>query len=132
MLEIGQSITVPVAARKSSNDTGLQVAAGQHYQFQAAGTWVDIWLASDAGGYPTPRWSLGQRLAERFRRVPDAPWFALIGMVQDNTVSRAFVIGAASRITMPMSGRLACFANDVPGFYWNNRGALWLSIQRCT
>jgi hypothetical protein len=130
--EKGQSVTVPVAARNSINDVGLQVAAGQRYQFHAAGTWVDMWSTSDAGGYPTPRWNLAQRLAERFRRVPDAPWFALIGMVQDGTRSQAFIIGAASKTTMPMSGRLACFANDVPGFYWNNRGALRLTIHRCT
>jgi hypothetical protein len=130
MLAVGQSVMVPVAARKSSNDTGLQVAAGQHYEFQTAGSWVDMWVTSDAGGYPTPWWSLGQRLGERFRRVPDAPWFALIGMVRAGTQSQLFIIGAASQVIMPMSGRLACFANDVPGFYWNNRGTVQLTIRR--
>ncbi len=30
--------------------------------------------------------------------------------------------------TAPRAGRLTCFANDVPGFYWNNRGAIRLSV----
>jgi len=129
-LEVGERVMVSVAARKPWNDTELRVEAGQHYEFQATGSWVDMWSTSDAGGYATPLWNLGMRLGERFRRVPDAPWFALIGMVRDGSRFEAFVIGAASQVLMPMSGRLACFANDVPGFYWNNRGALRLGIRR--
>lgn len=63
--------------------------------------------------------------------MPDAPWFALIGMVRDGNRSQVFVIGAASQVVVPKGGRLACFANDVPGFYWNNRGVLRLTIRRC-
>ena len=31
---------------------------------------------------------------------------------------------------MPATGQLAFFANDVPGFYWNNLGSIRLEITR--
>ncbi len=31
---------------------------------------------------------------------------------------------------MPASGQLEFFANDVPGFYWNNFGSIQLEITR--
>src|SRR5438128_823768 len=52
MLEVGADVVVSVAARKPWNDTGIQVAAGQTYEFLAAGSWVDLPTTSDAAGYP--------------------------------------------------------------------------------
>jgi hypothetical protein len=33
---------------------------------------------------------------------------------------------------MPASGRLFFFVNDVPGFYWNNAGVLFVTVARAT
>ena len=31
---------------------------------------------------------------------------------------------------MPATGELEFFANDVPGFYWNNLGSILLEVTR--
>jgi hypothetical protein len=64
--------------------------------------------------------------------MPTERWFALIGRI-DGHPSTTFLIGTGRKpILMPASGELICFANDVPGYYWNNLGTLQLTITRCT
>jgi hypothetical protein len=54
---------------------------------------------------------------------------ALIGCV-DGDLATAFVIGSGiDAWTPPRAGTLLCFANDVPGFYWNNSGHITLTVS---
>ena len=69
------------------------------------------------------------RLAERLRRAPSQQWFALIGAI-DQDPSTQFLIGTGCDYRPPRSGKLTCFANDVLGFYWNNKGQLELTVER--
>jgi hypothetical protein len=57
-----------------------------------------------------------------------APWFALIGAI-DSDSSTQFLIGTQSVSAPVRTGQLCCFANDVPGFYWNNKGAIQLIVD---
>jgi hypothetical protein len=57
----------------------------------------------------------------------DRPWFALCGAIPASGAG-PFLIGAGARLRLP-AGRLLCFANDVPGFYWNNFGAVILTVE---
>ena len=57
----------------------------------------------------------------------DRPWFALCGAIPASGAG-PFLIGAGARLRLP-AGRLLCFANDVPGFYWNNFGAVSLTVE---
>jgi hypothetical protein len=86
-------------------------------------------ITSGPDGYETPWYSLAQRLAAPLRRVPNARWFVLIGAVRGAERS-PFVIGRETETVIPAEGTLKCFANDVPGFYWNNCGVICLSIER--
>ena len=129
ILEIGETTTVPIRARAYWNDTGIAVRIGEHYRLRAEGSWRDFLITSGPDGYETPWYSLGQRLASPLRRVPNARWFALIGAVR-GAERRPFVIGRETETVIPAAGTLKCFANDVPGFYWNNCGAIYLSIER--
>ena len=76
-MEIGQKVTVTVAARRPWNDTGVVLEQGHTYRTSAHGS----------------------------RSEPDPN---------------------ASRQT----GELTCSANDVPFFYWNNRGEISLTMER--
>lgn len=130
MLKVAERITVDVVARCYWNNTALHVTAGQRYQFVAVGAWTDLLVRCGADGYPTPWWSLPQWIAQGFRRLPKENWFVLAGAVRAEENNRYFVVGTGREIRMPATGQLAFFANDVPGFYWNNFGAIRLEIAR--
>ena len=135
-LEVGEKITVNIVARRYWNDTGLHVTAGQCYQLAARGTWIDFYIPCAADGYPTPGWllrgplGLPTRIAQRLRRVPEGNWFVLAGAVRAGGDCQYFASGGSREVRMPASGQLALFANDVPGFYWNNFGSIRLEITR--
>jgi hypothetical protein len=126
-VEIGQKVTVTVAARRLWNDTGVVLEQGRTYRFTAAGEWVDAWNRCGPDGYASNNVFL--RLAEWARRDPPEPWFALIG-AHAHDLSTRFAIGAGSECQPRQTGELTCFANDVPFFYWNNRGEISLTIER--
>jgi hypothetical protein len=135
-LEVGEKITVEVVARRYWNDTGLRVTAGQRYQLTAHGTWIDFYIPCGADGYRTPRWlqsgplSLPTRIVDGLRRVPEGDWFVLAGAVRADEECEYFVGGSSREVRMPATGQLAFFANDVPGFYWNNLGSILLEVTR--
>jgi hypothetical protein len=124
-----------VCARRNSfwrgwNNTGLHVTVGQRYQLVAVGTWWDTVIRSDADGYPTPWWYPPQRIAQRLRRLPSDDWFVLAGAIRTAEDCWHFAVGSSREVLMPTRGQLSFFANDVPGFYWNNFGSLRLEIAR--
>jgi len=100
--------------------------ANTPYSFRATGTWFDSGFGSGPQGYSSTNVVL--RLAERWRRVPAARWFMLIGTV-DRDTSLLTGIGAGATIAFPKSGRLGCFANDVRTMYFNNRGSVMLTVD---
>jgi hypothetical protein len=126
-LAIGDRISVPVPARRYWSPTHVRLTAGQVYELNAVGTWRDFLATSGPDGYETPWYSPWQRLAERWRRMPQARWFALIGAIRDDQ-SEPFVIGSNLTMQAQASGPLECYANDVPGFYFNNLGSVELTV----
>lgn len=114
---------VTINARDVWNDTGIDVNAGETYSFRANGLWTDLIKSCDANGYTNAY----MRLFDRWKRSRDNDWFALIGSLNQ---SGDFLIGTQKTIDFNTEGRLYCFANDVPHFYWNNRGSLTLEITR--
>jgi len=73
------------------------------------------------GAFGLRFWARGS--AKGKRRV------ALIGCVERDLSTR-LVLGVASNHAFERAGRLYAFANDVPGFYWNNRSVVELLIIR--
>jgi hypothetical protein len=118
---------IEIPARKTWVGTGVELEAGATYLLTARGTWIDWWRPATAAGYRSPNGFM--KLAERRRRVPDSLWFALIGTL-GRDMSTAFVIGEECQFIPRTSGELVCFANDVRGFYWNNRGKVDLFVGR--
>jgi hypothetical protein len=63
------------------------------------------------------------------KRCPLANWFKLIGSI-DADESYLFEIGIQLLdYKAPRSGKLTCFANDMDSMYWNNWGAIELSVE---
>jgi hypothetical protein len=54
----------------------------------------------------------------------------LVGAVRTPGDCQYFVASSSREARMPTSGQLAFFANDVPGFYWNNLGSIRLENTR--
>ena len=126
-MNVGDRKSFSVNARSFWNDSGINLAAGATYDFAAQGTWIDLIIPSGPDGYPGLFY---QHTLEPSLRFPGAKWFALCGAL-DRDSQRAFLIGKAGRYTCPTSGRLYCFANDVPSWYWNNFGHVTATERAC-
>lgn len=125
----GQSATFGIFACLMWNNTTLEVHSGETYEIYATGTWNDAQIRSGPDGYQSP--SLLMRIFAPLRRRPKDNWFALIGAVGEQEKG-TFLIGKNLRWQPAADGALYCYANDVPGFYFNNSGTIKLSATRIT
>jgi hypothetical protein len=109
------------------NHTGIMLEAGATYELVAAGIWIDAGLSCDPDGYA--RGNFIQDLFKCLRRSPRHQWFTLMGSIgcHHETI---FPIGSYTTYVARKTGELVCFANDVPGFYWNNKGVIELKATR--
>jgi len=111
------------------NNTGIRLEAGRTYRMTATGRWHDAWNTCGPDGYksnnPVLTW------AGHWRRAPTQDWFVLMGTINQDTTTM-FRIGSAAQITAATTGTLYCFANDVPGMYWNNWGSVDLTVTPTT
>jgi hypothetical protein len=122
-----QTWRISILASNPWNDTGIDLSAGGVYDFVATGEWKDASIPSDADGYvSTPI----VKLFERFRRIPDARYFKLIGTIGKSTGASVEIGVKLTGFTPAKSDRLYCFANDVRWMYWNNRGAIELTVTK--
>jgi|SRR5271166_5452078 len=126
-LAVGESATKRIIARNFWNDTGIRLVSGQEYRFSAVGQWIDLCILCDADGVPSPNPLVLP--FEPLRRMPHEPWFTLIGAI-DRKPETQFVIGKERTVTVPATGMLTCFANDVAFAYLNNFGSVELTVTR--
>lgn len=129
------SPTVEVDPRDLYCPSGIEIAPGARYRFEAAGKWKDSWITCGPEGWHGLLLEAGNRLP--WRRV-----FLLCGTV-GKSLQRAFPIGAGREWTAPTDDALGpdrqlyFFANDWPSKYDNNHplspkqgGPLRVSITR--
>jgi hypothetical protein len=114
--------TVTIAAATFDNHTGVLLQPGITYQLRAHGTWCDASIKCGPDGHDAAK----LRSFRWMRRAPRQNWFALIG----HAAGQTFPISTAATITPAKAGELLCYANDVPFMYWNNKGAVTLTIVR--
>jgi hypothetical protein len=122
-LEINKPKSFKISSRKPWNETGIEIRAGERYEFIADGTWWDLIYRADADGFTN---SYMQRF-DKSKRSEENLWLALIGSLDK---SKSFLIGKQQQITFEEDGILCCYANDLEHFYWNNFGRLDLKITR--
>lgn len=125
-MKIGEKREVTIRAREPWNDTQVDLVSGGVYRFSAPGHWIDLVIWTDADGYDSV---LVQHTMESRRRMANNKWFALVGTIGMNDET-AFVIGKENTWSSPESGRLFAYANDVPGYYFNNFGHLTMTVER--
>ncbi|RZS93145.1 hypothetical protein [Aquimarina brevivitae] len=122
-LAIRESVTLTVASKEKWNRSGIYALIGEEYEISASGSWTDWYIDTDANGYE--RWHLS--LAGFLKRAPKENWFKLISAVDRQ---QYHPIGAANTITVTTEGELEFFANDILGFYWNNKGDISVRVTR--
>jgi hypothetical protein len=126
-LAVNETHTLSITSEKDWVETGIRLAVGERYRLTASGTWKDRNTPSGPAGNPNP--SVIQKLFAFRLRHKGARYFALIGCI-DRDLSHSFVIGDRVEFAVSHSGELFCFANDVPGFYGNNKGAVSVTVER--
>lgn len=123
--------TVLIHAAERWNNTGIVVSRSRRYLIEAAGSWVDSTIETEADGYSLDELGRFQRyvlrLGSRWRRMRGARYFALIGAIDQRDATQ-FVIGRRYNGSPPADGELTCFANDLWLMYRNNSGAVQLTV----
>ena len=127
-LKVGETHEVEVRARPRWTDTAVDVRPGQVYRFKADGCWTDLIYPSGPEGNRNPNWIM--RRSMKRLRVPKARYMTLIAAIDKDQSDPIILGGGTLDWTAERAGRLYCFANDVPGFYWNNWGAVTLEVLR--
>jgi hypothetical protein len=124
----GESATAVVRAAQYWNPTGIEIGYLEAYAVEAEGEWDDWGRRSDADGQPG---NFFQELFQGAKRCGEAQWFQLVGSVGASD-DRMVPLGTFARWTSHSleAGELFLFANDAPGFYWNNAGELKVRITR--
>ena len=127
-LNVGEAARLEVQARAKQTSANLVVAPGEQYEISATGTWCDAEQhCCTADGYESTNWVL--RMSERWRRVPEAWWFALIAATSDDE-KRGVAVGTRGLYEPVAAGTLVFFANDVSFMYFNNSGSVSVSVRR--
>lgn len=121
-----------IPAQAPCFDTGFEIQPNRRYRFLAKGTWIDLKPpAIGPDGVSKPG---GLReFVNWAKRLPTAPWMALLMRTRGtNGTSDWRLLGGRGDVLSDLpAGRLQMCANDVPGFYWNNRGSLNVSVFDC-
>lgn len=126
-VNVASATTAEIDAYEYWNRTGLIVTKGTRYSYKTEGEWNDASNRCDADGW-VPKWGEPWVRLLYFKRERGEPLFKLMGAVDKNRPY--IVLGTKGSFIAPASGELFCFANDVPGFYWNNSGKIKLEIVR--
>lgn len=136
LLQPGERCRFSVYARSYWNAPGVFLRAGHRYVVQASGTWQSAGLTygPDGAGSRGLQWFFGW-----LRRVPEAPWCALIASIaharnpdHSNTLTPfpSYLIGAQAMIEPQTDGYVYFFANDMTGLYGNNNGSVEVELRR--
>jgi len=135
-LAVGESHQCEVLARHKYNWSGVRLLKGASYTCTVVDgdTWKDGGMECGPGGWQSdelPWYKEGiVDFAERFRRVEEANWFALVGALGDED-DNLIVIGDANEpFVVKKDADFYMFANDMPSKYENNDGSLIVTVTR--
>ncbi len=140
LLKLNESRSVEVLAGARYTDTGILIKKGNQYVFSFDGEWRDGditcsgegWTLADVRKGPL---ELVMKVTQPMRRVKDAKWFELIGSLgRSNRDQIRIGNGQYSSEETPFvatsTDALFLYPNDLMHMYWNNRGAISVTITR--
>lgn len=122
----GENVSITIVAREEFPDTKLQVKKGEQYSFSCDGDqrWKDAYITCGPNGFFNIfAWIAGLR-------VKGVKCFCGCGAYNEDYKSKGFAIGTGKEIDITESGTLSFFANDSPGHYGNNKGAIVMRVER--
>lgn len=139
-LAVGQSHQCEVLAELKYNWTAVHMVKGANYIFSVdeGDTWADADITCGSDGWESddlPWYKEGVvQFMERYRRLADANWFALVGAWGDEDGKdgdNLFLIANNHQaVVARYDTDLYMFANDMPSKYGNNEGSLMVRITR--
>jgi len=121
----GVPLAIIIFAREKYSSNRIEIKAGEKYIFWSDDDqyWRDLFLKQTPAGY-------NNVMASRIGlRLDSALCFCLCGSI-NNDENMLFEIGMKTEKTFNIDGFVSFFANDTPGFYWNNSGAITLNILK--
>ena len=149
-LKDNECAVMEVNAESMWNASGLRFDYDGTYVIDTAEDdyWCDAIIKSNAAGWRVsdkklencdsssspPELSTIQKwffsAVEWLRRYPDGDWFELIGIVDVDSEDSEFPIGLKTKHRAKNAGEFCAYANDLKGFYGNNKGSLKITIRR--
>ena len=135
-LSVGQSHQCEVLAKLKYNWSAVHLTKGASYTFTVVNgdTWSDAGINCGPDGWISddlPWYKEGiVQLVERYRRLPNANWFALIGAYGDESENLFLIGNSKKEFIAKHNADLYLFANDMPSKYGNNDGSLMVTITR--
>lgn len=133
-LEIGKSEDVFICGCNPWNESTVHVEKGEEYTFSFKE--INHWKDAEIDADPVEGW---QGWFNKFvgffvsplKRSSKAKWYALVGAIDKNEKQIVAIIRAEDgSVTMPASGTLYFYANDMEGRYANNQGTILLNVSR--
>jgi len=139
----GQRCTALVRADQWASPSGLQVGPHEAYCVQVPPG--QVWFDADRRNTP-PHGEQGSwimRLGSGLKRHREIAWFSLVAAVQPEAAVPAVPtlhqdISRDPVLRTHDAGALVFYPNDAVGqpgdptwFYKNNRGQIWVTVQRC-
>lgn len=138
-LAVGESRDIQVRSPLLFNRSHVIVQQGATYRFTIAEDqqWQDGGIFCGPEGWERGEEELGLKevfiaAAEPFRRNPDANWFEVVGVVDNEEGQKVLPLRVASDWSPQNTGELLLFANDLENFYGNNQGSITVTITRKT
>jgi hypothetical protein len=145
----GAACIAPVIAAHWQTPTGLQVALGQTYCVRVPPG--QVWFDKGRRNIPPhgERGSSLMRLFDGLKRHPDSAWFSLVAAVVPADLAERSYVGPEAtlahqdlsrrpQLRISHSGALVLYPNDAIGpaedptwYQRNNRGQIWVTLQRC-
>lgn len=153
-LAVGQSVRFAADAKKPENSTSIQIESGASYTINVSPlqVWQDAQISSSAAGWKIVKsddgaeWSIEgletqkipfvvgkvYQLSKGISRMSEAEWMELIVEIKGEDPGERYRLGTDFKVefTATTSGELIAYANDAPGFYQNNQGWIFATIER--
>ncbi len=124
-IPLNTTVNLKINAAEPFSTEKVSVNKGEEYHIYSEPNqiWNDWYIKASPDGYSNfigAIWGL---------RVKGAKCFCLCGAYNEDH-SRVFAIGSDKTFIIEDSGTLSFFANDVKGFYGNNRGVIAINVRR--
>jgi len=134
-LNIRESCYIDILAKEPENAVGIIIKKGQEYSFTVKGNqfWYDLDRKNEPLCGESGSWLMNSFLLFKDKKSKNSLWFSVIAEVKNE--NKLYDLCSKDKKTTGSliatgSGMLIMYANDVEGYYDNNRGKIRVEILR--